>query len=64
MMFLVNKKNSVNDLPLPHSLSFFTIGSTVRGVSNEVLHDHALVILRAKEVLSIVIEVLKSVMGP
>ena len=33
-------------------------------MSNEVLHNHALVILRAKEVLSTVIEVLKKCHGP
>ena len=53
MMSFVNTKNLVNDLPtIVFSLSFFTVGGGVRGVSNEVLHDHALVILRAKEVLS------------
>ena len=43
-------------------MSFFTIG--VRGVSNEVLHNHALVILRAREVLSTIVEVLKKCHGP
>ena len=33
-------------------------------MSNEVLHDHALVILRAREVLSTVVEVLKKCHGP
>ena len=33
-------------------------------MSNEVLHDHALVILRAKEVLSTMVEVLKKCHSP
>ena len=32
-------------------------------MSNKVLHDHALVILRAKEVLSAIVEVLKKCHG-
>ena len=58
----MNKKIHV-DLPtIVFSLSFFTIG--VHGVSNEVLHNHALVILRVREVLSTIVEVLKKCHGP